>query len=444
MSPGPRARGTGGPDRPCPPAAGPSRRAVLLGGLAALAARPRPAGAAPAPRPVADFLDSVGVNLHLGSEPYASRFETVRDLLAEAGIRHVRDELRPSNDLGRWARLHAAHGVRAQLLVSPVTNTVPEMLAYLEALGPGRVSAIEGQNEGDSPWFTAQPAARPDWSSAVVAYQRAVYRALRTRYDARTLPVVSPTVLDYRPQDVAPIRGAAPFCDVVAIHSYVQGGQEPETADDYAALSWYLAHMAEGFKPGAPVMSTEVGYCTPPNPGRGGVSEAAAAIYVPRLLLHNFAAGLRRSFLYELMDGGTDPRETEHHWGLVHHDGRPKPAYRALRGLMRALSAPDAPRDEAPREVALPEAGADLRAVPLGRRDGGTVVALWRALRCWDPAARADLAPEARPQRVVPSRPAARARAMVPNDEEAWTEVAIRDGAASLPVGAKVVLLWLS
>ena len=77
-------------------------------------------------------------------------------------------------------------------------------------------------------------------------------------------------------------------------------------------------------------MATETGYHTLARPGRAGVSEAAAAIYIPRLLLNNFAAGVKRTFLYELLDEGMSPHDNEQHWGLVRYDGAPKPAYHTL------------------------------------------------------------------------------------------------------------------
>ncbi|MFD0935470.1 hypothetical protein ACFQ12_09785, partial [Methylobacterium trifolii] len=342
----------------------PHRRAVLQGGLA-LALTGRAVAAPVARASAAAFVDSVGVNVHISSEPYASRFTEVAALLGRSGIRHLRDEIRPSNDLDRWRMLYDAHGIRANLLVSPVTNTPAEMLEYLRMVGPQRVSAIEGQNEGDSDWFMAQPAARPRWHTAVVAYQRAAYRALRSRYDAATLPMLSPSIIDYKPADVALIRESAPFCDAVAIHSYVQHGQEPETGDDYAGLGWYLRHMRDAYRPGAPAVVTEVGYNNFVEPDGSAMSETASGIYLPRLLLNNFAAGIGRTFLYEFMDGATGSTVGNDHWGLVHTDGTPKPAYEAILTLLGALAEQGGGAPAAPLTVSLPDAGPDLRSLAL-------------------------------------------------------------------------------
>ena len=412
---------------------------------AAAAAVTYRANAAPSSpgRPADAFVDSVGVNVHLGSEPYASSFGRFRSLIGASFIRHLRDELRPANDLARWRGLHAAFGIRSHLLVSPATNTVPQMLEYLAALGVQRVSAIEGQNEGDSDWFMAQDAARLNWSAAVVAYQRDVFAALRSRYAAASLPILSPSIIDWKPADVWLIRRAASFCDIVAIHAYVQHGQEPETQDGSASLDWYLRHMRDAFKPGAPVMATETGYTNVVRPGGAGVSERAAGIYLPRLLLNNFDQGVARTFLYEFMDGGADPADGEHHYGLVRHDGTPKPAYDAIVALLTELHDPGgASEEQVGPPAALADAPPETRIVVLRKRDGSAIAALWRAVRSWDPARGVDIAVSPVPVQV--STGAVRqASWMVPGEGLGWADFAIRDGAVTAPVTDKVGLLRL-
>jgi hypothetical protein len=418
-----------------------TRRAFLAGGAASLLSGPAAAETA-AVHSAAAFTDSVGVNTHLSSEPYASRFELVRDLLGAAGIRHVRDELRPSNNLGRLRELFELHGIRSDLLVSPATNTVRQMLDYLEALGLEKVSAIEGQNEGDSDWFKSQWAAHRDWSAAVIAYQREVFEALRPLYPEALLPILSPTVLDWKPDDAEAIRDAARFCDIVAIHSYAQHGEEPETDAPYSALSWYLRNIRDRLKPGAPVMSTETGYNTLLHPGGAGVSEAAAAAYIPRLLLNNFAAGIRRTFLYEFLDEGGSPADMEQHWGLVRHDGTPKPAYHALAALLGALSGEEGAQPSKPAPAAaLHEAPADARMLQFRKADGSTVAAIWRAVRCWDPAAMRDVPVQAAPLTIALDGPALKAAFLALEQGASWRALPVSSNTVTAKVAAGPVLV---
>ena len=71
-----------------------------------------------------------------------------------------------------------------------------------------------------------------------------------------------------------------------------------------------------------------------------GVSEAAAAKYIPRLFLEDFAHGIPRTYLYEFMDEAPDPGLTnpQMHWGLIRADGSEKPAFAALKNMIDELS----------------------------------------------------------------------------------------------------------
>jgi hypothetical protein len=419
------------------------RRSILAGAAAALALRGLAARAAALPGPTDGFVDSVGVNVHIASPPYAARFDRFHELIGASGIRHLRDELRPSNDLGRWRALNARSGVQFNVLVSPATNTVPEMMAYLDALGVDCISAIEGQNEGDSDWFMALPLAKSGWSDVVVAYQRDVHRALRARYSVAQLPLLSPSVIDWKPADVTLLKGAAEFSDAVAIHSYVQHAEEPETTDDHAAVAWYLHNMRDAFKPGAPALATECGYCNLVRHGGSGVSEAAAAIYLPRLLLNNYRLGILRTFLYEFIDGGTDPNDSEMHWGLVRNDGTPKPSYLAISNLIAALK--DAAR-AAPSpmlQVAPASMSPELRQLAFEDSAGRPLLAVWRAVPCWNRWLAHDVAVEPVAVDLTVGAPGTSPSLamMRPNDNADWQPVATSGQHATIPLDGRVVII---
>lgn len=415
------------------------RRAFLASGAAAMLLRPFSAIAAPLPGPSDLFTDSVGVNVHISSEPYASNFDRFHDLLATSGIRHLRDELRPSNDLARWRLLNERSNILFNILVSPATNTVPEMMTYIDALGTQRVTSIEGQNEGDSPWFMSLPLAKHGWSNVVVDYQREVHRALRERYTAEQLPLLSPSVLNWKPADVALIRGAAQYSDAVAIHSYVQKAQEPETTDDYAAVSWYLQNMRDAFKAGAPAFVTEIGYCNVVKPGSAGVGEIASGIYFPRMLLNNFRLGILRTFIYEFWDGGTDPNEGEHHWGLLRNDGTPKPSYHAVRNLLLALQGARRAGDNQPLKVAT--RSLELKHIAFQDAQGRPILAVWRAVRCWDVAKAEDMIVPMMPVEIDVDNRIASLAFNRPNDGNGWQRVPVTNGIATIPLDGRVAIL---
>ena len=252
-------------------------------------------------------------------------------------------------------------------------------------------------------------------------------------------------MLDWKPDDAEAIRAAAPFCDVVAIHSYAQHGEEPETDAPYAALSWYLWNMRDRFKPGAPVMATETGYNNIVRPGGAGVSEAAAAIYIPRLLLNNFAYGVKRTFLYEFLDEGENPEDGEQHWGLIRYDGTPKPAYNALSAMLSALAGEAGAASPPAKAVAaaLRDAPPEARMLQFRKADGSAAAAIWRAVPCWDPTAARDIPVEARPLTMELDGPVSRAAFTIPDEGTAWTELPVSGNTIAVPAGAKVVIVRL-
>lgn len=429
-----------------------TRRAALAAAAVLLTSRTGRAAQAdrPAGHPAAAFVDSVGVCTHLVGEPYRSNFARFRALLAESGIRHLREQLETTNDIGRWRDLAAGLGVRFNLLVSPYTNTVPQLFDYLKAVGPGVVSAVEGQNEANSDWFKKLPLTGGDWAGTTIAYQRSLYEAVRRRYSAEELPVLSSSLIDFRPRDAALLREAAPFCDIVSLHPYVQHAQEPETAESYAALPWYIQNFRDGFKPGAPAMATEMGYTNVVSPNGGGISELASSIYLPRALLNNFAAGLLRTFFYEFMDSGVEPANTEHHYGLVRFDGTPKPAFRTISALLKALddrgTGTGAAAGSQVRTVlraSFPDAPPDLRHQAFVRRDGVTVMAVWRPVRAWDVAAGRDLDIVPAPVSMAVERRDVAVQWMALDGGASWTD-APPGTTVALPVGGRVTLVRLT
>jgi polysaccharide biosynthesis protein PslG len=61
------------------------------------------------------------------------------------------------------------------------------------------------------------------------------------------------------------------------------------------------------------------------------------ADYVLRSYLLNLLAGVPVSILYDWQDDGPLPDDKEANFGLLDHQGGPKPAFRALRGLVQEL-----------------------------------------------------------------------------------------------------------
>ncbi len=369
--------------------------AAILGTLAvvaSLALSPTSASAAAEPARSADsFVDSIGVNTHTyySDTVYYSRYETVKQRLAELGVRHIRENLvtdRPD----QYERLNelAGLGIRSTLILGDPgdgTQGLEELVSTLKANLLGSVDAVEGPNEYDNRGIS-------NWQPELTDYQQRLYTAIKSDPSLAGLPVVGPSIVQRRNQeDLGDISGQLDYGN---IHSYPDG----ESPEDNLGSHLERAALNSGAKP---VMATETGYHTAlgwsgeHNP----VSEQAMATYMPRMFLEYFRRGVVRTFSYELLDEHPDNDDRESSFGLLHNDLSPKPAFDALRNTISILADPGPAFTPGALGYSLRGDRSDLHQLLLQKRDGSFYLALWRADAAWNTDTRTGLAPN--PQTVT-------------------------------------------
>lgn len=133
--------------------------------------------------------------------------------------------------------------------------------------------------------------------------------------------------------------GLLEYWRAVSVHPYRQ--TPPETAAaEYQRLAQLIARYAPPGKR-IPILSAEWGYSSVWKK----FDDAKQGKYLPRQYLMNLANGVPINIWYDWHDDGQDPKESEHHFGIVafaYHAGRTpaydaKPAYTAARALTKAL-----------------------------------------------------------------------------------------------------------
>lgn len=338
-----------------------------------------------------EFVDSIGVNVHMSYNDTAyGDHAAVRTALRDLGVRHVRDGV----VIGREDQYEAlsklaADGIKANLILGDPrgrfgTGTLEEQISTLKFDLPDVAASVEGPNEYDS-------SGDPDWPATLRGYQIRLHAELEADPDLARLPVVGPSLIDMPAWNR--VRDLSFAMDFGNIHPY-PGGEPPAAGPLRHQLN--LARAGSG---GRPVMATETGYhnATRAEGGRQqpGVSESAAAVYLPALLLEHFRVGIARTFLYELVDEQPEPRlaDSEQHFGLVRNDFTRKPAFGALQNMIRLLDDPGPAFEPGSLEVKI-DAGAPVGDLLLQKRDGRFYLALWRsATPAWSKAARRDIRP---------------------------------------------------
>lgn len=287
-----------------------------------------------AARSAYEFINSIGVNTHLNYfDRIYGNFPLVEQELRSIGILHLRDGIHLQNDdynralYGRWIELGKL-GIRFDAVVDPRSNLpplTPTLLASADNLSGHTIESFEGPNELDI-------GALPDWKSVDRNYETTLFDATHSMPGSERIAVIGPSLAHAR--NGLDLGNISAKSDEGNLHPYPAAKMPsiifPEQTD-----------LAKIFYGDQPIVFTESGYHNALNDhhDQPAVSEAAAAKYIPRLFLEDFARGIPRTYLYEFMDETADPGLTDNqlHWGLIRADGSEKPAFTAIKNLIDEL-----------------------------------------------------------------------------------------------------------
>lgn len=130
--------------------------------------------------------------------------------------------------------------------------------------------------------------------------------------------------------------------DVMNIHPY-RYPRSPEEAPLVEDLRRLRRMMTEYGDANKPIWITEVGW--PTHQGKRGISLQRQAEILPRCYLLAIEAGVEVIFWYEFQATEHKPDYNENHFGMVHRDLSPKPAYTAMNALTTVRPAGSTRRD---------------------------------------------------------------------------------------------------
>jgi hypothetical protein len=333
------------------------------------------------PQGAFDFVNSIGVNTHLNYfDRIYGNFPLMEQELKSIGIRHLRDGVHLQNQdynealYGRWIKLGTL-GVRFDAVLDPRSNLGPLNAAFLEQvdrLAGHTIESFEGPNELDISNVA-------DWPSVDRTYGMSLFESTRAMTGPSQIRVIGPSLAfaSHTPQ----LGNISNQIDEGNLHPYPAGKMPsiifPEQID--------LAKIMAGDKG---IVFTESGYHNAINDHRGqpGISEAAAAKYIPRLFLEDFAHGVLRTYLYEFMDETTDPgfADAELDWGLVRADGSEKPAFFAMKNLIAELSDIAEPAQLEHLDWTLSPTDSHIHCLLLEKSSGKFDLVFWQEISSYD------------------------------------------------------------
>ena len=291
------------------------------------------------------MADSVGVCTHFGYSDtiYGAKWEQVRTLLAESGVRYVRDAFHP-----RMEEIYKQYGIRAILVTDPRQGPLDQVMKTFVEQRP-LIAAVEGPNEGNLFWPQQNVTYKGQgWPGGVKLFQDELYADVKNNPALKDVSVIAAST-GALGANLAPAPLSS-FDDLV-MHSYPGGKLPSDSLDDpdFSNIRNAFYILGRGGR-ARPIVATETGYHTclanpaTLGPEQPGVSLRADAKYIPRLIAEYFNAGVGRTVIYEFGCGTTtDPaKDPEACFGLLNQDATPKPAYSALRDL-RARSPANRP-----------------------------------------------------------------------------------------------------
>ncbi len=278
----------------------------------------------------------------------------------------------------------AQRGVRFNFLTRPNIEGSIEVAAKLNAAVPGSVAAIEGFNEIDN--FPV-PFRGLKGMAAGLAAQREIYTRVRSTPELAGVPVYDLTGYDLKSVDTR-----ADSADFANQHAYPQNGNQPTY--NVPGGAWLPAAIDSVKKFQLPVVITEFGYFSMPQSGwyMIGVDEATQAKGVLNGYMDAAAAGVKRLYVYELLDQKPDPehKNPEMHFGLFRVGNSPKPVAQAIHNLTSVLNAsvPRSASGAARHSLAYTLSGmpASANSLLLQKKDNRFVLVLWNETTFWNRA----------------------------------------------------------
>lgn len=322
------------------------------------------------------FVDSIGVVTHLTYDDtaYYKAWPQVFDGLRTLGVRHIRDGFYDYSGTSPFTKEHSALasvGVKTTYVVPWETSTTEQTLEQFAA-NVGDVEAFEAPNECDI-------AANCGGGGLTgINNMMSLIPQIRSAANKLGLPLIAPSFV--LPSSYLAVGNISSLVTYNNLHTYF-GGMNPGSegwgdfdsqGNSYGSFSYWL-DQANLDAPNVPSVVTETGYISYPNPTRPyTIPESIGASYIPRTLLLAFAHGVKRTFIYELLDEFSSPG-----YGLVHGDFSPKPAYNSIRNLISVLSDPGP--SFVPGSLSYSVSGADssLNHLLLQKRDGSYWLVLW-------------------------------------------------------------------
>ncbi len=340
--------------------------------------------------PADSLVEFVSVQTHMNWGGTVWEGEAWRPLLGDLGVRYTRSILTTRLARDHIVALHRDFGIRSSSTFNVInkdgtfdlTKTL-DALAYLrDQVGVERIYAVEGPNEYTHKYKSG------DWSQRLRDYQAFLYGSVKSDPQLSKTDVLAPTIWKRIVEDYLAIGDINDRADYGNLHLY-NGGRNPSLFNrDESDESIDLAIAdAQVMTPGKRICITETGFNVADeiNLTRWTVPAEVAAKYTLRNVAELFARRdrIKQVNIYALIDSA----HTDDHYGLVDVNLTPRPAYYALRNLLRLVADPGPEFEPDFLAWHMEPEDPTVRSIQLQKRDGRFMLLLWQDVESYSRAA---------------------------------------------------------
>ena len=325
------------------------------------------------------FVDSIGVQTHINYDNTAyGSWNQVFAALQSLGVRHIRDALPTTPTfVSNFQQLQAA-GIHCTCgFALPNSLTAAQISSFVEQAQ--NVEALEAPNECDA--ATNCGGGGATGIANVIAFLPILDGASKST----SLPVIGPSFMVQ--SSYASAGNLAALMNYNNLHVYF-GGRNPGSTgwgagdpegNSYGSFAWWI-DQGNLDAPNTADMVTETGYMAFPTVSTPGtIPESVEASYAPRTVLVSYLKGIRRTFVYELLDEATSTG-----YGLLANDFSEKPAFAALKNLIATLADPGGNFSPGSLSYSLGGNLSSLQHLLLQKRDGSYWLVLWLEQASYD------------------------------------------------------------
>jgi hypothetical protein len=329
----------------------------------------------------AAFVDSVGVQTHMSylDTPYGDWSRVMAELNI-LGVRHIRDALPLNAAYIKGHQQLAAAGIRCTCGFG-FDKDIPEQEIIRAARAATDVEALEAPNECDAGTNCG------GGGKTGIARVHALLPALAEAGHALNVPVIGPSFTTA--EAYASTGPIAQWITDSNLHVYF-GGRNPGTegwgggdarGHRYGSLDFWADQSASSAAE-VPNVITETGYESFDKPSRPGtIPTDIESSYLLRTVLLAWSHGIRRTFIYELLDEFPNSG-----YGLLRHDFSEKPGFTALKNLLSILGDTSQGAKRGSLALSIGSSDPSLSRVLFQKADGSYYLVLWLERSSYDAA----------------------------------------------------------